>query len=118
MSQPILFIGEQRSKKAIAMGVHWADGRLAAKQLFDALRACGMDPTAHRYVNAFEKLGANIRFIVGWQGPRVALGDKVANFLSGLGIPHVKLVHPAARGAIRKKEVYCAHVAKMLEHLK
>lgn len=35
----LVFVGERRSPAAIRMGVRWPDGRLAAKQLFDALRA-------------------------------------------------------------------------------
>lgn len=38
MSQ-FLFVGERPSPKAATMGVTWRDGRLAAKQLFDALVA-------------------------------------------------------------------------------
>lgn len=110
----ILFIGEQRSKKAKAMGVHWKDGRLAAKQLFDALRTCGIDPQEHEYVNVWEKLGANIRSIVAHQGPRVGMGQKVCAFLRAAKIEHIPLVHPAARGAIRRKETYCAHVREVL----
>ena len=110
----ILFIGEQRSKKAKTMGVHWKDGRLAAKQLFDALRACGINPTEHQYVNIWEKLGANIRGIVAHQGPRVAMGEKVSRFLTVAKVEHIKIIHPAARGAIRRKAVYCAHVRTVL----
>ena len=112
--QTILFIGEQRSQKAKKMGVHWKDGRLAAKQLFDALRYCGIDPTQHLYVNVWEKLGTNIRSIVNHNGLRVAMGDKVSNFLKAAKVEHVKITHPAARGAIRKKKVYCTHVKDVM----
>jgi hypothetical protein len=112
----ILFIGEQRSSKAKKMGVHWRDGRLAAKQLFDALKACGIEPTEHSYVNIWEKLGANVRSIIKHEGPRIALGKKVCNFLSAAKIDHIPMIHPAARGAIRKKEVYTAHVASVLRN--
>ena len=114
---PILFIGEQRSKRAIEMGVHWRDGRLAAKQLFDALKACGIDPTEHEYVNDFEKLGANVRKIIAHPGPRIALGRKVSHFLSAAKIDHICLIHPAARGAIREKSVYFAHVENVLKNM-
>lgn len=110
MSAPLLFIGEQRSRKAVQMGVHWKDGRLAAKQLFDALKACGLDPAEFEYVNVWEKLGANIRKIQNHQGVRVALGQKVSNFLKAAKLEHIALVHPAARGLVRRKHVYCQHV--------
>lgn len=110
----ILFIGETRSKKAQEMGVHWKDGRLAAKQLFDALKACGIDPTQHMYVNVWEKLGANIRSIVSHKGPRVGMGQKVCSFLTAAKVEHIPLIHPAARGAIRRKEIYAAHVKNTL----
>jgi hypothetical protein len=110
----ILFIGEKRSKRAITMGVHWKDGRLAAKQLFDALKACGIDPTQHVYVNVWEKPGVSIRMIRAHTGPRVGMGKKVCRFLTAAKIEHIQLTHPAARGAIRKKEVYAAHVKEIL----
>jgi 2-methylaconitate cis-trans-isomerase PrpF len=109
-----MFVGEQRSRKAETMGVHWRDGRLAAKQLFDALRACGIEPAEHEYVNAFEKFGANVRRIRAHPGLRVGMGQKVCRFLTAMHIEHVALVHPAARGAIRKKGVYAAHVRDVL----
>jgi len=40
----MLFVGEKRSDTAKRMGVTWEDGRLATKQLFDALRDNGVDP--------------------------------------------------------------------------
>ena len=110
----IMFIGESRSKKAREMGVHWKDGRLGAKQLFDALKACGVDPTQCLYVNIWEKLRANIRQIVAHSGPRVGMGQKVCSFLSAAKVAHYPLIHPAARGAIRKKAVYTQHVREVL----
>ena len=41
----ILFVGENRSHLAKKMNVTWKDGRLAAKQLFDALDAIGFPRT-------------------------------------------------------------------------
>ena len=46
-----IFVGERRSRRARAMGVRWEDGHLAAKTLFDALRASGIDPVAQAYIN-------------------------------------------------------------------
>jgi hypothetical protein len=111
----ILFVGERRSDLAKRKGVRWEDGRLAAKQLFDALVGCGIDPKAHAYVNLFEPGG--LTRVRRHDGPIVGLGRLVQRTLTANRIPHVRLVHPAARGAIRRKEVYAKHVAETLrEH--
>jgi hypothetical protein len=100
------------------MGVTWRDGRLAAKQLFDALRAAGVDPAAHRYENLFEGdrrlLARRLRRAVRAGHTVVAMGRKVQAGLAELGIPHLALIHPAARGTIRAKQAYGAHVAWVL----
>ena len=114
-----LFVGEKRSQKAIDMGVTWVDGRLAAKQLFDALRAVGIDPDAQRYDNLFEedppdRARRRVRRAAeaGWVV--VGLGQKVCAHLREYGIRHVPLTHPAARGTIRRKDRYAAHVRAAL----
>lgn len=119
MSTRYLFVGERRSPTAIARGWTWRDGRLAAKQLHDALRATGIDPDsdACAYVNLwtdggramFERLRkkSDGRVIV-------ALGSLVADALRAASVPHVALVHPAARGKIRKKARYAEHVRAAL----
>jgi hypothetical protein len=108
-----LFIGEERSPKAIQMGVTWEDGRLAAKQLFDALRSAGIDPEACTFTNIFES--PDLDQIRSHPGTVVAMGRRVERELKRLGVPHLFIYHPATRGTIRKKENYCKHVQ---EHLK
>lgn len=117
------FIGERRSNKAIQMKVRWQDGRLAAKQLFDALKAIGLDPSKQIYLNlfvdkvkhtvvkssltkirSFTKKGYNI----------VGMGRAVQKELAKRGIKHSCLTHPAARGSIRKKERYTNHLKDVL----
>lgn len=128
----ILFVGECRSITAQRKGWTWFDGRLAAKPLFEALQAMGVDPKAHDYVNLWDDniegatyrpghpvaiLGETIKLIMARkvQGHIiVALGKRVSGELAKRGIVHVALVHPAARGAIRKRERYHAHVAETL----
>lgn len=122
----LLFVGECRSLTAQRKGWTWADGRLAAKPLFEALEAMGVDPKAHQYVNLWSdraELGilphtiALLRARVAglpWRAVIVALGKRVSTELTKRGIDHVALVHPAARGAIRKRERYHAHVAETL----
>jgi hypothetical protein len=115
MVSGMLFVGESRSKRAKSMGVHWKDGRLAAKSLFDALKAIGIDPTQQEYVNLFErKLGANVFLVLRHKGPVVAMGKKVQSVLSAAKIPHIAIVHPAARGTIRLKANYIAHLKEQL----
>jgi hypothetical protein len=110
-----LFIGEERSERAKKMNVEWEDGKLCAKQLFDALEYCKIDPRACQYLNAFDgrhekKIGfhyGSLQF--------VAMGNKVAKWLRQRGMTDfIQIVHPAARGKIRKKENYLAHVKEKL----
>ena len=53
MSRRYVFVGEKRSRRAIAMAVSWADGRLAGRTLHEALRAAALDPAEQLYLNAF-----------------------------------------------------------------
>ena len=123
MSAFFAFIGERRSSRAIRMGVTWEDGRLAAKTLHDALNAAGIDPSAQRYLNLYADTGplvpnalslAEAQALSAAGVQLVALGRLVQRELQRAGLPHRSLVHPAARGAIRKTERYRAHVAAVL----
>lgn len=44
----------------------------------------------------------------------VAMGRKVQAGLARLGIPYIALTHPAARGAVRRKDRYAAEVRLVL----
>jgi hypothetical protein len=114
-----VFVGERPSPRARQMRVTWQDGRLAAKPLHTALRACGIPPETQRYLNLFRTYGpltvkqTALRRLQRWvRAGRtiVALGRRVAQALDAAGIPHLQLVHPAARGRIRNTDRYCAHV--------
>ncbi len=106
------------------MCVTWKDGRLAAKQLFDALRACGVDPAKQGYDNWFRSIldrwvrkatiVAKVRRALADGVVVVALGARVSGEMEAHGLSHLKLVHPAARGRIRKKERYAEHVRTTL----
>jgi hypothetical protein len=113
----IVFVGDRRSKLAVKKGVRWQDGRLAAKQLFDALAHAGIDKDRCAFVNWFERGGpTKIRRLASDEGAIVVgMGRKVQAALRRAKIEHLELVHPAARGAIRKKERYLAHVAEVLK---
>ena len=116
-----VFVGERRSARAIAIDVTWTAGRLAARTLFDALRASGIDPSAQVYLNAFADDGRpNDEALASLDQHRqqgrviVALGRRAQRVVAGLGVPHLRLIHPAARGAIRRTATYRAHVAAVL----
>jgi hypothetical protein len=117
-----LFVGEKRSPTAIRMGVTWEDGRLCAKNLHEALLACGIAPlTQCTYTNAFNddgsKNGCLLDLMRPWirgGGVVVALGQRASRMLYDHGIEHMMLTHPAARGSIRKRERYQEHVRAVL----
>ena len=109
----ILFIGEEKSELARTKGWSWEDGRLAAKQLFDALRANSVEPSSCRFLNLFEESRATIAKAA--KGNTViALGRKVQRGLIKYNIKHYNMVHPAARGKIRNKQNYINHVTNVL----
>lgn len=122
MSARYIFVGECRSATAVDRGWTWRDGHLAAKPLFEALEAMGIDPKAQRFLNLFRdppnavyynpaavaRLRAANDIVV------VAMGLRQSAGLAALGIEHRTIVHPAARGRIRKRERYVAHVAEVL----
>ncbi|CAA9545619.1 MAG: hypothetical protein AVDCRST_MAG88-377 [uncultured Thermomicrobiales bacterium] len=132
---PLVFVGERRSRRAVRLGVTWVDGRLVARTLHEALAACGLDPRRQTFVNLF--LDPSIAGDAPTAAPLVvdrameaqlaacaALGARLSGLgrlaqraLAGGGLPHLALVHPAARGAIRGREVYHAHVAERLRQV-
>lgn len=118
MSKQFLFIGEVRSERALRMGVTWADGRLAAKQLFDALDHCEIDKDKCHFDNWFENSLGTMIFTIDVHRANgfkvVAMGNKVHKEMEEHGIEHILIIHPAARGTIRKKENYFAHVKEKL----
>lgn len=118
MNYHVLFVGERRSATAKRMGVTWEDGRLAAKQLFDAFEDAGFPVHRAEFCNLFED-GGRIAVISALLcgKPIVAMGRKVHDELSKWGIMHYELVHPAARGKIRSKERYARHVQSVLRQV-
>ena len=126
----LIFVGERRSSTARRKNWTWRDGRLAARPLFEALSAQGVDPAAQAFVNLWtdaatptikrstiEMLRAR-RDLASRRGHPgvvvVALGRRVDAELARRGVDHVAIVHPAARGRIRKRERYIAHVSDRL----
>jgi hypothetical protein len=118
-----VFVGEKRSRRAIELGLHWRDGRLAAKTLFDALSHCSIDPTRQLFINVFLESDGYVPdptalSLIGQMARTgvevIALGRRVQRALEVADIPHARMVHPAARGAIRSRECYREHVASVL----
>ncbi len=108
------------------MKVSWKDGRLAAKQLFDALAHCKIPLENCRFDNVFipvtdgpEVVCKNalrrIRNSVKNGLTVVAMGKKVEKALKGRF--DLAIVHPAARGKIRKKARYFSHVMGILNEV-
>jgi hypothetical protein len=121
-----LFVGERRSPTAVRLGVSWGDGRLAAAPLFEALDALGVCPSAQLFTNLFPDEGPLVAQPAVLEAVRtasragltvVALGRRVARALEAAGPPYVCLIHPAARGLIRKRERYLEHVRERLTPL-
>lgn len=110
--ESMLFVGEERSERAKQLNVRWEDGALAAKQLFDALRGCDIDPAQVTFTNLFE-YGGRVA-VRRWGGTVIGMGQKVCKELNKMGVSHRAMVHPAARGKIRKKERYTEHVRETL----
>ena len=115
----ILIVGERRSNLAIEKGWTWTNGEhLAAAQLFPALRKAGVAPEECEFTNLFEHGGVSSVLWAERRGLKiVALGNDVSKELEKRGVDHLKLVHPAARGSIRKKERYQVHVAEKIKEL-
>lgn len=124
-----LFVGERPSPRAEKIGATWQNGRLSGKTLREALQALHLDPDAHHYLNLYqyarsredaaceEAACREIARLAGEGYTVVGLGRLVSGRLHARRIPHLRMVHPAARGAIRKAERYRAHVADTLSRL-
>jgi hypothetical protein len=125
-----VFVGEAPSKLARRIGANWRTGQLAAKVLHDALRAMRIDPAQQKYINLWaDRLGRprltrDYPYEYIWRAygdgyTIVAMGQKVHKALGNeetilQTIPHLTIVHPAARGKIRLRANYQAHVKEVL----
>ena len=105
-----LFVGEERSPRAIQMGVTWKDKRLAAAHLSKATDALGLDWNQLTFKNVFED---DIEDIRSFNGVVVAMGRKVEKELKKHQIEHEFIMHPAARGKIRIIDNYVEHVKEI-----
>lgn len=122
-----LFVGENPSGKAVAIGAKWQTAQLAGKTLHDALDAASVPQDARQFLNLFGDrvkpdtdemaVKRRVRRIRQYQRDGfqiVGMGRKVQQALERHKVEHLQLTHPAARGRIRGKAVYQAHVADVL----
>lgn len=116
-----LFIGEKRSPTAIERDWTWESGHLAARTLFQVLDDLKVPRTSCRFLNAFRDDDfphtqnlTQIRLLKldGWI--IIGMGQRVQALLRSQDIEHRALIHPAARGRIRKRERYIEHVRMTL----
>ena len=112
---------QKRQTFHVPYGVTWRDGRLAAHTLHAVLRDLGLDPDAQRSYNLWGDDGAPDALSLGQVQTHaaagrtvVALGRRVQRQLTRAGVPHIPLVHPAARGRIRLRARSQARVAEAL----
>ena len=111
MEKNFLFVGEERSPTAIKMGVTWKDKRLCAGHLSKAVEALGVKWCQCAFLNVYED---DIEDIKSFQGPIIGMGRKVEKELKKHQIDHHFIIHPEARGTIRKIENYKEHVKEQL----
>lgn len=123
----LIFVGERQSPKAARGGHTWENGKAAACTLHAALRVLGYDPKSCTFLNLWRTPGLGptserlipgvlptLRREVERGAVVVALGRLVQRELDRRGVPHRPMVHPAARGRIRKRERYVEHVREVL----
>ena len=118
-----LFVGERPSQRAVQIGATWQNAKLAGRTLRDVLTTLGIDPNQQLYTNLYtsatpsvdtdtfdEHQALNgIKTYLRQAYVVVGMGNIVSSRLAAAGVPHCQLVHPAARGAIRRRDRYVAH---------
>lgn len=120
-----IFVGEKPSQRAKDIGASWETGGLAAKTLHDALDYANINPQQCGFVNLFGDspddaetpvLGVCKTLLAANRAGLkvVGMGRKVQRHLAKRNVPHIPLVHPAARGEIRGKQRYLDHVKEQL----
>jgi hypothetical protein len=121
----IIFVGEQRSKTAIKRDWTWFDKRLCSKTLRVILDDYGLDLDDYTFINLFDDEGKldlkhlhNIQSLGKNNWTIVSLGRRVERSLNNLGVRNTYMIHPAARGNIRKTSNYRTHVYEVLSSLK
>lgn len=111
----VLFVGERKSPTARRRRWSWEDGRLAAKQLFDAFDAVGFDSRKAKFLNVKARGAKSVlEYNTHFGCPIIGMGRVAQATLNRWGFGHIDMVHPAARGKIRAKKRYAAEVRRAL----
>ena len=117
----ILFIGEEQSPTAKKMGWEWGSEHLCSKTLLEAFDTCeNFERENAKFINLFSEGTLNqesLEFIRNCKSPTVAMGQKVQRALKKEGLDAWEMIHPAARGKIRAKEKYAAHVREVIDRV-
>jgi hypothetical protein len=127
MHERYVFVGVNRSPTAQEKGYSWQECQrtgvpvLSAIKLFDALSFNGLDPKVQIFFNLWnddrnlnELVLEELKKIAEDEMIIVGMGAKVQAKLEELGIPHLKLIHPAARGIFTSKALYREHIKEVL----
>lgn len=130
MIKRYIFVGERPSISAWKFSKQWSDGAYAGKQLKDAIdkidclefaditfcnlwvKPKEMANPATDELDLVDSIATIVRYSPWWT--IVGMGKIVQNKLDFFGIKHLKLIHPAARGKIRKKNRYLKHCVEVL----
>jgi len=130
MNKRYIFVGERPSISAWKFTKQWSDGAYAGKQLKDAIdkidclefaditfcnlwtKPTEMSTPATDKKDLSKTLDEIIQYSPWWI--IVGMGKIVQEKLDEYGIRHLKLVHPAARGLIRRKDRYLKHCTEVL----
>lgn len=126
----MIFVGERPSPKAARYGHSWVVGQAAGATLHRALASAGVSPASVSYENLWSTpgLGAprtppsravvtRLRVAHRAGEPIIGMGCLVQRQLARLRIPCAHMRHPAARGALRRRDLFDAHVAEVLSAL-
>jgi hypothetical protein len=117
------FIGEKRSEQAIKNNWHWEDNVSTAKFLLDCLKELGIEQKDIKFYNLWFDDGQLDDILLDGlyymsnnysKCIVVGMGNTVCNKLDEKEVKYIKIIHPAARGKIRKKENYIAHLKERL----
>jgi len=110
----IYFIGEKRSEQAIRNNWHWDDNVSTARFLLDCLANIGIHQSNIIFYNLWSDDGILQKEVISELQsnsiPIVGMGKIVCDELDKYEISHMSIIHPAARGKIRKKELYTQHL--------
>ena len=121
-------MGERPSARAVALHATWQNGKLAGHTLRQTLLALALDPDQQRYLNLWQSATstpqdpddeaaavAQIRQLHRAGYRVIGMGRTVTRRLTQHGIAHRYLIHPAARGTIRRRDRYLDHARQVLQ---